>query len=273
MVLRAEFDVSTHHVFPRGVLAAIFLLGNGAGDGEICLETNCEPKLSLCFLVGMNKSQVTAAEAPSVKFLVKYVIPLQVLQPLSQEKYWGNRACVGTPIVSGCRLCQSSLGQRFGLFLICCLCKYQAWLPPPCSDATLGLSLSWFFQLDSPLKPLDYSWSTVDHAACQVWSVWGLSVSERSLWRSGHRQKLGCFWWVACVSASNGCPSSAETPLWDLVLSGSYGSIPKQVWSIWLTKVDACPGVVTGNSTGTHAGFNSLPPPAFGARSQSSMCS
>ena len=221
MVLRAEFDVSTHHVFARAVLAAIFLLGSGAGDGEICLETNCEPKLSLCFLVGMNKSQVTAAEAPSVKFLVKYVIPLQVLQPLSQEKYWGNRACVGTPIVSGCRLCQSSLGQRFGLFLICCLCKYQAWLPPPCSDATLGLSLSWFFQLDSPLKPLDYSWSTVDHAACQVWSVWGLSVSERSLWRSGHRQKLGCFWWVACVSASNGCPSSAETPLWDLVLSGS----------------------------------------------------
>lgn len=140
MVLRAEFDVNISHVFPWGVLAAIFLLGSGAGDREICLETNCEPKLSLCFLVGMNESQVTAAEAPSVKFLVKYVFPLQVLQPLSQ-KYWGTRACMGIPIVSGCRLWQSSLGQRFGLFLICYLCKYQAWLPPPYSDATLGLRL------------------------------------------------------------------------------------------------------------------------------------
>lgn len=118
-----------------------------------------------------------------------------------------------------------------------------------------------------------YSWPTVGHAACQVWSVWGLSVSGYRLWRSDHRQKQGCLSWVACVSASNGCPHSAEPRLWHLVLSGSHRSFPKQVQSIWLTKADACPGVVTENSTATHAGFNSLPPPALGANSQANMCS
>lgn len=49
VVLRAEFDVSTSHVFPQGVLAAIFLLGSGAGDGETWLEINVSQSFPSAF--------------------------------------------------------------------------------------------------------------------------------------------------------------------------------------------------------------------------------
>ena len=44
---RARFDVNTSHVFPLDVLAAIILIGGGAGDGRAKARARCEPGLSL----------------------------------------------------------------------------------------------------------------------------------------------------------------------------------------------------------------------------------
>lgn len=132
----------------------IFLLGSGAGDGETWLEINVSQSFPSAFWLVWANLKLLQQKPGVSSSLQSMFFPLQVLQHLSEEKYWGNRTCMGTPIVSGCRLWQSSLGQRFALLLICCLCKYQACLPPPCSDATLGLSLFWFSQPDYPLKPV-----------------------------------------------------------------------------------------------------------------------
>ena len=38
LVLRAEFDLNTSHVFLQGVLVAVSLVGGGAGDARAWLE-------------------------------------------------------------------------------------------------------------------------------------------------------------------------------------------------------------------------------------------
>ena len=45
---RAGSDVSRSHVFPQGVLAAITLVGGGAGDGADRDRARCELGLLLC---------------------------------------------------------------------------------------------------------------------------------------------------------------------------------------------------------------------------------
>ena len=45
---RAEFDVNTSHVFPQGVLAAITLVGCGAGDRGVRAKARCELRIPLC---------------------------------------------------------------------------------------------------------------------------------------------------------------------------------------------------------------------------------
>ena len=45
---RAGFDVDASHVFPQGVLAAIALVGGGAGDGGASAGARCEIGFPLC---------------------------------------------------------------------------------------------------------------------------------------------------------------------------------------------------------------------------------
>lgn len=51
LVLRAEFDLNTSHVFLQGVLVAISLVGSGAGDARVWLELGVSTNFSFaCWL-------------------------------------------------------------------------------------------------------------------------------------------------------------------------------------------------------------------------------
>ena len=45
---RAGFDIDASYIFPQSVLAAIILVGGGAGDGGVRNGARCEPGLILC---------------------------------------------------------------------------------------------------------------------------------------------------------------------------------------------------------------------------------
>ena len=45
---RAVSDMSMSHIFPQGVLAAITLVGGGAGDRRASARARCEPGLLYC---------------------------------------------------------------------------------------------------------------------------------------------------------------------------------------------------------------------------------
>lgn len=56
----AEFDVSSSHIFPWVVLAAINLLGSGAGDGGARAKARCELSLLLCLVVNSTLFRVVS---------------------------------------------------------------------------------------------------------------------------------------------------------------------------------------------------------------------
>ena len=108
---RAGSDVSMSHIFPQGVLAAITLVGGGAGYGGAKARASCELGLLLClvaitFLLGtVRGSQGAGAEA--LRVASKLVLfHLSVRSPLFQqwhhhhrgEKYWSKKAHSGYPV-------------------------------------------------------------------------------------------------------------------------------------------------------------------------------
>ena len=93
---RAGFDMDASHLFPQGVLAAITLLGGGAGDEGVRGGAWCEAGLSLCSVaittlsgVGsgpkmLKRKPLGSSRVGSVPF--KYVLsPLPALGPLPQR--------------------------------------------------------------------------------------------------------------------------------------------------------------------------------------------
>ena len=57
---RAGSEVSTSHVFPQGVLAAIISVGGGTGDGGARARARCESGLPLCSVANTTLSGVEA---------------------------------------------------------------------------------------------------------------------------------------------------------------------------------------------------------------------
>ena len=61
---RGGSEVSTGHIFPQDVLAAITLVGDGAGVGVARARARCEPGLLLCSVVVTTLSR--AGSGPKV---------------------------------------------------------------------------------------------------------------------------------------------------------------------------------------------------------------
>ena len=87
---RTRCEVNTSHVFLKGVLAAITLVGGGAGDGGARIRARCELELPFCdhhgpIRVGV-RSQANVAEALRVGSELT-LFPLSVVSPLSWHQH------------------------------------------------------------------------------------------------------------------------------------------------------------------------------------------
>ena len=102
--------------------------------------------------------------------------------------------------------------------------------------------------------------------AGQVGPVWGTGCGILATDRG-----LGCFWCAACVSASNGCPHSAQMLLQIWPTSVSHRQAPKQGWSIHLAWAGLYGRVVMGNHPATHTVSNTPSLSCFGSKKASGM--
>ena len=122
----------TSHIFPQGVLAAITLVGGGAGDGGAKAGTGCEAGLPLCSVAITTLSGV--GSDPKLA-----LFPWSVCFPLSQhqdtcstaKECWNKR---GSGSLSAC----VSHRQRAKISPVCCLCRCPQLFPWLCSEEDLG---------------------------------------------------------------------------------------------------------------------------------------
>ena len=114
LVGRFGFDVNTSQVFLHGVLAAITMVGGGAGDGGAMAGARCEAGLPLCSVSfttllgeGRGGSQDAGAEALKVGselVLFPFLSPITSTSAPQGSSATARGACAGSWFVTGHRL-------------------------------------------------------------------------------------------------------------------------------------------------------------------------
>ena len=178
------------------MLAAITLVGGGAGNGGARARVSCDRELLLCSLaitalLGVGSGPKLLEQKPwgsgpnLLSSLQKWALPSSSTgTPVPERSSTRARgAGVGIPWGLGHGLWWSGPHQKSKLPPMCRLCKGQQWLPLPCSDTALGLrplSISWpssFFICGSPCSSVEL-WHEASRAGAFTWGTFRKPVSH-----------------------------------------------------------------------------------------------